>query len=374
MTCYNEDIIDGFSFRSFVNEDECKKEYSEYLKAQFANVTPLKVEPKTRHTRYHTVEPRARTIASVIQPKEAIYVSRLEKTYSELINEAFINLEQESLYYSEISQYITNKYISYSKNDIKWQQNIRNLLSNRKKYGVITQTDKGCYKYFRILNTPIKKENAVIERENETNINEQPVFKVPLKVEPVIRHRSSEPRASTSSARIQPNENNINRPEKTYLELINEAFTNSNQKPLSVREICQYIANNYDYYDLSEVCWQRGVGSKLCRTKEYFTKIANLAKENTFKYIPVKPKDVEIKKEIKKENENELNSLRESIRLKDDELKCLKETLARERQENQIVIDLLRYEFQIKLSELQEEREVITKFLSNYASQCVEID
>jgi hypothetical protein len=216
-------------------------------------------------------------------------------------------------------------------------------------------------------------EKAVIERENETNINEQPVFKVSLKVEPVNRYRSSEPRASASSALNQPNENNIKRPEKTYLQLINEAFTNSNQMPLSVREICQYIANNYDYYDLSEEFWQKGVGTKLSN-KEHFTKIANSVKENSFKYVQVKPKEVGIKKEIQSENDNELNSLRESIKVKDDELKCLKETLARERQENQNVIDLLRYEFQIKLAELQDERKVITTFLSNYASQCAEID
>jgi len=291
MTCYCEDIIDGFSFLSFKNEDECKKEYSKHLKAHLTHLTSLKVEPKTRNARHHTVEPRVRNKASVVQPKEAIRMNRLEK--------------------------------------------------------------------------------AVIKRETATNLNGQPVFRVPLKVEPVNRYHSSEPRTSASSAPIQPNANDINRPEKTYSELINEAFTNSNQMALSVREICQYIAINYDYFDLSEEYWQRGVGALLYR-KGNFTRIFNLGKENT--YIPVKPKDVGIKKELQCENDNELNSLRESIKVKDDELKCLKETLARERQENQNVIDLLRYEFQIKLSELQEERKVITTFLSNYASQCAEID
>ena len=196
------------------------------------------------------------------------------------------------------------------------------------------------YKYFSI-----KREKTVINQGN-TYIEE-----------PNIRHTRSH-----STELGIPRARYIKRPQKTYLQLINEAFSNSNQTPLSTNEICQFIVNKYAYYNLNDDYWQKEVAVNMANT-QHFIMIVKGSKKNVAKYIP-------IKQEI--ERNSELNILSMRLKLAEEELKGVKDAITRNSEEHLKLMDLLKCEFHLKIAEFEEKSRVVEELLSNYASKCIQ--
>lgn len=194
------------------------------------------------------------------------------------------------------------------------------------------------YKYF-----PIKREKTVQENT--------------YLLEPNIRHTRSH-----STELGIPRARYIKRPQKTYLQLINEAFSNLNQTPLSTNEICQFIANKYAYYNLNDDYWKKGVAVNMTNT-QHFKMIVKASKKNVSKYIP-------IKQEIEKKSE--LNILRMRLKLSEEELKGVKDAITRNSEENLKLMNLLKCEFHLKITEFEEKSRVIGEILSNYVSKCLQ--
>jgi hypothetical protein len=199
------------------------------------------------------------------------------------------------------------------------------------------------YKYF-----PKKRENTV-QKQGNTFI-----------LEPKIIHTRSH-----STELDIPRARYIKRPQKTYLQLINEAFSNLNRTPFTTHEICQFIANKYPYYNLNDDYWQKGVSVNMANT-QHFKMIVKASKKNVAKYIP-------IKQEIEKKSE--LNILRMRLKLAEEELKSVKDSITRNNEEHLKLMDLLKCEFHLKITEFEEKSRVIGELLSNYVSKCIqEID
>ena len=360
MSVYEEVIIDSYSFILFETEEECKKEYKKYLKQKTVLSSPTKVKPIIKPTRFYSIEPRiTKAIAHIKSETKDIH--RLQKTYGELINEAFSNSNQEPLNLREICQFIAKKYEFYDLNDQYWQLGVKNKLHRKEGfYGIILKANvSDVCKYF-----PIKKEETKLKQESKEHLQTQSNFLAPQKVEPTTSHtcyHSSEPRRSTTKITDQSRASYIKRPQKTYFRLINEAFINANQKPLSSCEICQFIANKYEFYNLKDIYWQKSVNINLAKT-QHFTVMKSDNKSNTEKYFPIKQEN---------EEQNELKKLKTCLKLAEDELIDAKETIEREKKENLSLLDLLRNEFQLKIAETEEQLRIIREILSNYASKCI---
>jgi len=150
----------------------------------------------------------------------------------------------------------------------------------------------------------------------------------------------------------------IEKPKKTYIELINEAFDASNQNPLNSREICQYIAKEYPFYDLNDDIWQKGVFCNLSK-RTYFRPIDKMNKSETLKYVPIDQEPLD-----ESFDENKLNVLRAQIKWTEDECKKAKEALERQREQHQNHIDEMRYEYQVKLAQIDNEIRMINEMIA----------
>ena len=150
------------------------------------------------------------------------------------------------------------------------------------------------------------------------------------------------------------------RPKRTYLELVCEAFVDSNQKPMNTSEICQYVTKTYPFFNLNEEYWQKSVFSTLSN-RDYFISLPKEKKNESVKYIPV---DLKLQDESIEENE-----LKSQIKWTEEECKNAKEFLKKQQEDHQNQIDELRYEYQMKLAQIDNEIYLINEMLSEKNSK-----
>ena len=175
--------------------------------------------------------------------------------FSQLIEEALGQAEDEMLPLCDIISYIEDKYPFYRSDDQGWKTSIRHSLSGTARFQLVPAPHlRGKSGMWKICH------DGSLKKKKKTNRN------------------PSNREASDQDARGGEHV----KPAFTYAQLITQAFEHSRGRMLSLHAICLFISETYPYYSLSEKRWKETVGQILSINSE-FQRIGG--KRNSWKLI-----------------------------------------------------------------------------------------
>ena len=199
-------------------------------------------------------------------------------TYAQLIEEALLQADDNTLSLRDIYRYLKEKYpyFRHNANESSWKSSIRNNLSQHSKFKtipIVPGPSNGfkCGKVWRLLSNATLR-NGIVE------IVEPQEQKYPsydhscqskageeyIEMEEVVEDVDSQDLISLQ----------YEKPSKTYSQLIAQALNQADNGGLTVGEICSFISQQYSYYSMEVGDWQDAVERQLSERK-IFLKVKN---------------------------------------------------------------------------------------------------